>query len=179
MATRTYEVRYKTWNVAMSVVDPTTPDQPLYTLTSNGALGNSTEIRDSTGSIVAQGYASSWKTGVKMTMLSSDKTTSTFETKTTKSMGMGSPQYHSPAFGGQQMTLKNKAMSTKYNYTMIDEQSNAVAKFESAGMKWKTVGKLEVMSDMVTSQQQMDEIVATMLTLTYRKMVQANTAAVV
>lgn len=105
----------------------------------------------------------------------------TFTTKTSKAMGMGSPQYTSPAFGGKRMTMKNKAMSTKINYTLIDEETGmALAKFESAGMKWgKKVGRLEIAEETSLTGGQLDEVVVVMLTLMYRKLVAGNMAAVV
>lgn len=79
------------------------------------------------------------------------------------------------------MTMKNKAMSTKINYTLIDEETGmALAKFESAGMKWgKKVGRLEIAEETSLTGGQLDEVVVVMLTLMYRKLVAGNMAAVV
>jgi hypothetical protein len=177
-----YEVHYKTWNIAMRVVDPNT-QQEIYTLTSGGALGNDTQIVNSRNQVVGNGRASHWKTGIKMEMRETDGHSTipgTFETKTGKALGFGSPSFVSPAFGGQKMTWKNKAMSTKIHYTLIDERGVALAQFQSAGMKWKTVGHLEIMTgDVPMGDAQIAEIVSTVLTLTYRKLVANNMAAIV
>lgn len=80
---------------------------------------------------------------------------------------VGSPRYTSPAFGGQVMTWKNKAMSNKILYTLIDEQGLGLAKFESSP---KTrIGKLEL-ADTVTTEDQLSEIAVTLLTLLERKL---------
>lgn len=100
-----------------------------------------------------------------------------FKTHTGKMFG-GSPKFDSQAFGGQRMTWKNKAMSSKIVYTLIDERGLALAHFESAGMSWKRMGTLQIVNQ-VTEEKQVDEIVVTVLTLLYRKLTEMNLAAIV
>lgn len=180
--TLTYEIHYKTWNIAMRIVDAQTKQQ-LYTLTSGGAIGQDTQVTDSANRVIATGYASHWKTGVKMQMHETGGHTipGSFETHTDKMLGFGSPSFVSPAFGGQKMTWKNKALSTKIHYTLIDERGIALAQFQSAGMKWKTVGTLQIMvgeAGGMIGEPQIAEIVSTVLTLMYRKLVANNVAAI-
>lgn len=171
--TRTLEVHYKTWDVRIQVIDPSTQQQ-LYSLSGDG-LGTHIQALNAHGQVVGNGRTSHNHSSVTVDMTG---TGNPFSTHTGKSFGRGSPAYVSPAFKGQKMTWKNKAMSSKINYTLVDASGLALARFESAGMSLKRVGKLEIMES-VTEQAQVDEIVVTVLTLMYRKLVAMNFAAIV
>lgn len=160
----------------MAVTDLSTGQQ-LYSL-SGGSLGSTLTATNSANVVVGTGRTSCMTTSVTVTMTgAAGGAAGSFETHTGKLLG-GSPKFNSPAFGGQLMTWKNKALSTKINYTLMGEDGLALAKFESAGMKFKKVGKLEII-DAVQDQAQIDEIVVTVLTLLYRKLVEMNTVALV
>jgi hypothetical protein len=174
--TRTLEVRYTSWDVKIEVIDNTMGGQTLYRL-SGSSLGTELTALNGSGQLIGMGKSSHWKTGVSISLAGNNG--ATFETSTGKSFGRGSPSYVSPAFGGQKMTWKNKAMSTKIIYTLLDERGMALARLESAGMKWTKPGKLEIMEDLMMDEAKRDEIVVTVLTLMYRKLVQNNTAAIV
>lgn len=174
---RTFEVHYSSWNIDMRVVDPSTSQQ-LYTLSGNG-LGKTLTAINAAGVVVGTGRTSSMSSSVTINLTGANNGGgggATFETHTGKFWG-GNPSYESPAFGGQKMTWKNKMMSTKISYTLIGEDGLALARFESAGMKWKRVGALEIV-DAVQGQEKVDEIVVTVLTLLYRKLVAMNTTVV-
>jgi hypothetical protein len=171
--TRTLEVRYTSWDVKIEVLNA---NQTLYRL-SGSCLGTELTALNGAGQLIGHGKSSHCRTGVTISLAGNHG--ATFTTDTGKSFGRGNPAYVSPAFGGQKMTWKNKAMSTKIIYTLLDERGLALARFESAGMKWKKPGKLEVMEELLADQAKMDEIVVTVMTLMYRKLVQNNTAAIV
>jgi hypothetical protein len=162
----------------MEVTDLSTSTK-LYSL-SGGCMGGNLTCIDASNTVVGVGRTSCMRTGVNVSMTgaASGVPQYSFDTNTGKMLGMGSPKYVSPAFGGQQMTWKNKAMSTKINYTLVGADGMALARFESAGMKWKKVGRLEIV-DAVQDQAQVDEIVVTVLTLLYRKLVEMNNTVVV
>lgn len=179
-ATRTLQVPYSEWGLTMEVIDPTVGGQTLYRL-SGCNLGTELTALDSKGQLVGVGKSSHCRTSVRISLPAGPHGHggSTFETSTGKMFGRGSPSYTSPAFGGQRMTWKNKAMSTKILYTLLDESGAALARFESAGMRWGKPGKLEIMEELMLDDAKRDEIVVTVLTLLYRKLVQNNTAVLV
>ncbi|ETN37549.1 uncharacterized protein HMPREF1541_07171 [Cyphellophora europaea CBS 101466] len=173
---RTLEVRYHNWSMNMDVIDLATSQQ-LYTL-HGGSLGGTFTCVNNANVVIGTGQTSLMRSNVTVSMTgAAGGIAGTFQTHTGKLLG-GSPKFNSPAFGGQQMTWKNKAMSSKIIYTLLDENGIALARFESAGMKFKKVGKLEIV-DAVTDQAQVDEIVVTVLTLLYRKLTEMNSTVVV
>jgi hypothetical protein len=173
---RTLEVRYHDWKMNMTVNDLSTSQQ-LYSL-AGPCLGGTITCVNSVNVPVGTGRTCLGRSSVTINMTgAAGGTPGTFETHTGKLIG-GSPKFNSPAFGGQFMTWQNKARSTKIIYTLLDQNGLALARFESAGMKWKKVGKLEIV-DAVTDEAQVDEIVVTVLTLLYRKLTENNYAAIV
>jgi hypothetical protein len=173
---RTLEVRYHNWNMNFDVTDLSS-GQHLYTL-NGGDLGGTFRCVNNNNILIGTGKTSCMTSSVTINMTgAAGGPTGSFSTHTGKMFG-GSPKFNSPAFGGQQMAWKNKAMSTKIIYTLLDQSGMALARFESAGMKWKKIAKLEIV-DQIQDQAQIDEIVLTVLTLVYRKLVANNTAAIV
>lgn len=79
----------------------------------------------------------------------------------------GSPKYTSPAFGGQELTWKNKAMSRKIIYTLIDGSGTAIANFESNPSN--QVGKLEL-TEAIFGEEKLNEVVVTLMALLVRKL---------
>ena len=100
----------------------------------------------------------------------------TFEITNDKILELGSPRYTSPAFDGQRMEWKNKARSKNINYTLIDGQGLALARFESDA-KTK-IGRLEIV-DAVTEDAKTNEIVVTLLTLLVRKLTTIEVGTIV
>ena len=78
----------------------------------------------------------------------------------------GSPKYHSPSFDGTDVTWRNKAMSTKIVYDLLDGRGTTYAKFQS-NPKTK-IGTLELGD--VTDEDCINEIVVTLVSLLARKL---------
>lgn len=92
---------------------------------------------------------------------------SSFEMHNSAGVLGGSPKFTSPAFEGQEVTWKNKGMSRRIIYTLIDGRGVAVANFESDPKS--RIGRLEISGEVV-SEEMMNEIVVTLLTLLVRKL---------
>ena len=100
-----------------------------------------------------------------------------FEIHNSRSVLGGSPKYKSPAFGGNEMVWKNKAMSSKIIYDLIGSDGVALAKFQSDPRS--KIGKLEIGE--ITGEERINEVVVTLLTLLHRKMrcIQAGVIAAI
>lgn len=92
---------------------------------------------------------------------------STFELHNSAGVLGGSPKYTSPAFAGQEVTWKNKGMSRKIIYTLIDGNGVAIANFESDPRN--KIGKLEITGE-ISGEERLNEVVVTLLALLVRKL---------
>lgn len=161
---RTMDVFYKNW---MSVIVVSAPGmiQPLYTLSAS-RCGRQLTILDATDQQIGTSTVHSTTSRIDVECRAENGVTNTFEIKNDKGI-IGSPRYTSPAFGGQQMTWKNKAMSYKIIYTLVDEQGTKLAYFESAPKS--KLGRLELLAQGMENDK-INEIMVTLLSLLHRKL---------
>ena len=169
-STRVLDVDYKYWRKNISITDSAT-GRRLYSLGVDCRHSLLSAINEY-GQAIGSSKVHSWSSRIDVQMTSTKDVSTTFDMRNRGILG-GSPYYTSPAFDGQEMTWKNKAMSRKIIYTLIDGQGMALANFES---DWKTkIGKLEVLPS-ITEEERVHEIVVTLLALLYRKLLSIQIA---
>lgn len=88
--------------------------------------------------------------------------------------------YVSPAFGGQTMTWEHQRNWGKIEYVLLDEQAQPIARFKGGSswkcMPWGTFGEMDLVSEKVVTAEQRDEVVAVGLGLSYKAVMQRQTA---
>ena len=167
----TFEVHYKDWTSKLSV-HPSGTDQQLYFMNTKGCTRQYT-ITKGSDQLIGSFKLHTISSRIDVETRSEEGIGNTFELRNDKIL-VGSPRYTSPAFDKQLMVWKNKAMSSKIIYTLIDGNGQALANFESSP-KTK-IGKLEIL-DVVVGNDKINEIVVTLLALLLRKLqtIQAST----
>lgn len=172
---RTFDIHYAGWPTNITVTDPST-NQTVCVLRGSGSRGRF-EITNAGGQLLGATKTSSMTSKIEVEMGTTYGQQVQFEIKNDKLMGMvGSPQYGSPAFGGQTMTWKNTAMSKDIIYTLVEGKGMALAKFQSN--RHTQVGTLEI-ADPSVDDVKMNEIMVVLLTLVRRKLKQIQDATMV
>lgn len=169
----TFEVDYAGWKRYTTIRDPT--GQAIFTSHTPSSCSTRLQVEDNRGQTIGSSKSSNLSSKIDVNMNDSGKS---FDIHNSASIFGGSPGYTSPAFNSAKVVWKNKAWSTKIIYTLIDGNGQAVARFES---NWRTqIGKLELTHEAV-SEQRINEVVVTLLSLLHRKLrniEMANYAAV-
>lgn len=168
----TFTVDYAGWRRSTTILDPT--GQPLYSSHTSSSWSTRVEVSNKQGQLVGSSKSSSLSSKIDVQLTNQAHS---FDIHNSASIFGGSPGYTSPAFGGK-VVWKNKALSNKIIYTLIDDKGMGVAKFESNPRT--KIGTLELTHEAV-GQQRLDEIVVTLLTLLHRKLrnIEAGTLAAI
>lgn len=157
-----YTVDYANWRRSVSILEPT--GQPIFTTHSPGPCCTRLEISNNHGQVIGTSKSSNWSSKVDVQILHPAQS---FEMHNSGSVFGGSPEYTSPAFNSQKVVWKNKAMSRRIIYTLVDSKGQGVARFESDPKS--KFGKLELTHEAV-EEQRLNEIVVTLMTLLHRKL---------
>ena len=165
------DVDYRTWRRSITVNTPNV-NQPLYALQTNGCSRHVTITKGPNDSIGIS-KIHTWTNRIEVEI--QNEQGNAFKMGNTKWYG-GSPCYYSPAFNGELVTWKNKAMSKKILYTLTDSQGVSFAHFESSPRT--QIGRLEL-ADTVTEETKINEIMVTLLTILYRKLQNIQTAIII
>jgi hypothetical protein len=161
-----FEVHYKDWRSHTYVQD----DNGVAIFTGlRESMSSRLEVIDRNGNNVGKSRTSSLSTRIDVELFNTTAPAHTFEIRNHATFG--SPRYPSPTFGGQQMTWKNKMMSKKILFDLMDESGKVYAKFESAP-KTK-IGRLEITGGCF-GEDRLKEVVVTLLTLLIRKLRNIN-----
>lgn len=161
-----FEVHYNEWKSHIYIRDDR--GTQLFTAIRERASPR-VEVTDRNGNMVGKSKASSMTTKITVELFNTAGSQQVFELHNHATVG--SPRYNSPAFGGQQLTWKNKMLSRKILYDLTDDSGKLYVKFES-DPKTK-IGRLDV-SEECMSEDRLNEIVVTLLSLLVRKLRNAN-----
>ncbi|KAL9114413.1 MAG: hypothetical protein Q9227_001494 [Pyrenula ochraceoflavens] len=172
-SSRIMYVHYKDWTTSI-IVRVSGTEKQLYTLYGNGC-GRQLTVTDASDQQIGLTKIHAISSRIDVETRSESGTRNTFEMRNDKVV-VGSPRYTSEAFAGQVMTWKNKALSSKIIYTLIDGQGTTFAHFESSPKS--KVGTMEILNN-VAMDDQVNEIVVTLLTLLYRKLQAIRTGTLV
>lgn len=161
-SSQTFTVDYAHWRRHISILDPT--GQPLFTSHSPSSYSTRLEISNNHGQVIGTSRSSNLTSKINVHLTNPAQS---FEIHNSASVFGGSPGYTSPAFNSEKVVWKNKAMSSRIIYTLVDNKGMGVAKFESDPRT--QIGKLELTHEAV-EEQRLNEIAVTLLTLLHRKM---------
>ena len=167
------DVDYKNWRSSITV-NTSNVRQPLYTLQAGGCSRHVT-FTNGANEGIGTSKIHKWTNRIEVEIQNEQGSNVAFEMGNTKWFG-GSPCYYSPAFNGELVTWKNKAMSSKILYTLIDGQGVSLAHFQSSPRT--QIGRLEL-ANIVTEEVKINEIMVTLLTILYRKVQTIQTSAIV
>lgn len=162
----TFEVHYRDWRSHTLVQDDT--GVVIFT-GQRDSMSSRLHVTDRNGDIVGESRTSSVTTRIDVELFSPTAPPITFEIRNHATFG--SPRYPSPAFGGQEMTWKNKMMSKKILYDLTDESGKVYAHFESDS-KTK-IGRLDITNECFGADR-LKEVMVTLLTLLTRKLRNIN-----
>lgn len=171
----TLDVNYLYWNNSITITDSN--NRRLFE-SHRSRCSSRLEVANQNGQLIGHAKTSRMTSQIDVAMQNTATGESAFEIHNSAGILGGSPKYTSPAFGGQEMIWKNKAMSRKIIYTLIDGNGMAIANFES-DPKYK-IGKLEITGE-VSTDERLNEVVVTLLVLLVRKLknIQASYIAAV
>ena len=169
----TFDVHYRDWK--NNIVVTNSAGQEVFTL--NGRSSSvRLEIVNRNKQVIGYSKSSSLSSKIHVEITNATGASRAIEIQNSNCIWGGSPRYTSPAFDGREVTWKNKAMSTKIIYTLIDGRGTAVAKFQSD--PWTKIGKLEI-TDEVTGEDRLNEVAVTLLSLLHRKLKNIQTSEAV
>lgn len=171
--TTVIDVHYSNWKKTI-IATASGTDQQLYTTNAKNAREHT--ITNASNQIIGSACIHQWRARIDVQTLGSNGAMNDFEINNDKILELGSPRYTSPAFDGQRMEWNNKARAKSIIYTLINGQGLALARFES-DPKTK-IGKLEV-TDAVSGEVQINEIVVTLLALLVRKLTTIEVGTIV
>lgn len=172
---QTLAVNYLNWNSSIIITDST--GQQLFT-SHRSRCSSRLEVTNQNGQLIGHVKGSKLTSQIDVNMQNTATGESAFEIHNSAGILGGSPKYTSPAFARQEVTWKNKGMSRKIIYTLIDGNGMAIANFESDPKN--KIGKLEITAD-VSTDERLNEVVVTLLALLVRKLknIQASYIAAV
>ena len=161
---QTLDVHYRHWGSHVVVTD--SAGQELFVSQARSCTSTRLEILNRNKQLIGTSKCNDFTSKITIQMDTGAGLDRAFEIHNSRSVLGGSPKYKSPAFDGNEMVWKNKAMSSKIIYDLIGSDGVALAKFQSDPRS--EIGKLQIGE--ITGEERIDEVVVTLLTLLHRKM---------